>query len=109
MMGMRNDTFVAIAVRLSQAAELFAEWAPVADAVATDRPGHVPPVIVDGVPRPTEAVMMARVESGVAEAITATLRHAIQAVLNAEAAIHAAHRAETAFSAAPAPEAQPCD
>jgi hypothetical protein len=97
-MGMRSQDFATVAARLRQAADAFGRWAPVADAVATEKPGHVPPVITNGAPRPTEAVVFARIDSGVADELDLARSAAIQAVLNAELASSAVRSAERAYS-----------
>lgn len=100
-MTMRTQDFPTIAARLRNAALSFERWAPVVQAVADERPAHVPPVTVKGAVRPTEALVMAREDQGITAELDAARAHAIQAVLRAEAAIVAANRAERAYSGTP--------
>lgn len=97
-MSMRTASFAVIAERLRVAATTFEKWAPVVQAVADERPAHVPPVIVKGVQRPVEALVMAREDQGISEPVRRARAAAIQAVLYAEQAIFEAEQAERAYS-----------
>jgi hypothetical protein len=95
---MRTAPFDDIAARLRVAASTFERWAPIVQAVADERPEAVPPVIVKGVPRPVEALVLAREEQGITRHVDRTRTAAIQAVLQAERAIVEAELAERAYS-----------
>ncbi|MGW0523031.1 hypothetical protein [Crossiella sp. NPDC003009] len=97
-MSMRAETFTVIARRLCAAADRLRDWAAVADATADQHPEVVPPVVVGGVLRPTEALAMARAEQGVTNGLNAARAHAIQAVLAAEAVPAFVSAAERALS-----------
>lgn len=100
-MSMRDQDFATVAARLRLAAERFERWAPLVDAVATERPVHVPPVSVKGVARPVEALAMAREDQGIAVQVDAVRRSAIQAVLHAERATALSCLAEKAYAGTP--------
>ena len=100
-MTMRTQDFPTIAARLRNVAETFERWAPIAQAVAEERPPHVPPVITEGVARPTEALVLAREDQGITAELEAVRMHAIQAVLNTELAVAAVGRAERTYSGNP--------
>lgn len=97
---MRTDSFVSIAARLRRAATAFERVAELADVATIAAPKGLASSSSDGVSRPVEDLVIAREDGGVAAAVTATRRHAVQAVLHAERACRSANDAGHAFDQA---------
>src|SRR5437879_4001243 len=97
-MSMRSADFPTLAARLAHAAHEFARWAAIAQAVDTELPDRVTPVVVGGVSRPTEALVMARADQGITGHLADARAAAIQAVLHAERAVNAVKTAERVFT-----------
>lgn len=99
-MSMRTDSFTSLAARLRKAATAFEDVAGLADIATVAAPTGLVSSSADGVSRPVEDLVIAREAGGVYAALTATRRHAVQAVLHAEDACRSANDTARAFDRA---------
>ena len=96
-MSLRAASFRDLAERLRVAHLKVSVAASALDGIATTPPGVVPRVLVEGVARPVEDLVVARESAGISPALDATRRHVIQAVLNAERAFDCATSAIASY------------
>lgn len=99
-MSLREMPFEALATELADAVRAVTGAAPRVTAVAESSPAVVPTVLVDGVARPVEDLVVAREQLGITYAVDGFRRHMVQAVLHARAAADHSGDAVAAFDSA---------